>query len=95
MRERYPYKNPINDAIIRLENTLHNPLHDEMMVIYKLGLEDGKFDVLDSIRAEIDSIELSGLVDGHTKYVFVRTAEQVKNMALDIIDKYKAESEDI
>lgn len=51
-------------------------------------------EVLDKIRDEIDSIELSGRVDGPTIFVFVRSAEQVKNMALDVIDKYKAEKED-
>lgn len=46
---------------------------------------------LDKIRAEINKIELSGIVDEHT--MFVRTAEQVKSMALEIIDKYRERSE--
>ena len=50
-----------------------------------------KTDVLDKIRAEIDGIEINGQVDEHT--MFIRTGEQVKQMALDIIDKYKSESE--
>lgn len=48
-------------------------------------------EVLDEIRAEIDGIEINGQVDEHTS--FIRTREQVKQMALDIIDKYIAESE--
>ena len=48
--------------------------------------------VLDKIRAEITSIAINGQVDEHT--MFIRTGEQVKKMALDIIDKYKAESEE-
>lgn len=48
--------------------------------------------VLDKIRAEIDGIEINGQVDEHTS--FIRTGEQVKQMAFDIIDKYKAESEE-
>ena len=44
---------------------------------------------LDKIKVEINKIELSGIVDKHT--MFVRTAEQVKNIALDIIDKYRNE----
>lgn len=48
--------------------------------------------ILDKIRAEIDRIEINGLVDEHT--MFVRGGEEVKQMALNIIDKYKTESEE-
>lgn len=41
---------------------------------------------LEKIREEINSIEISGQIDINTS--FVRTSEQVKNMALKIIDKY-------
>lgn len=48
---------------------------------------------LDEIRAEIAAIAVNGQVDEHT--LFMRTGEQVKQMALDIIDKYRTErSED-
>ena len=47
--------------------------------------------ILDKIRAEIDGIEINGRVDEHT--LFIRTGEQVKQMALDIIDKYRKEQE--
>lgn len=47
--------------------------------------------VLDKIRAEIDGIEINGRVDEHT--LFIRTGEQVKQMTLDIIDKYRKEQE--
>lgn len=46
---------------------------------------------LDKIREDITAISISGIVDEHT--MFIRTGEQVKQMALDIIDKYKAEFE--
>lgn len=49
-------------------------------------------DVLDKIRSEIAAIAMNGIVDEHT--MFIRTGEQVRKMALDIIDKYKGESED-
>ena len=39
---------------------------------------------IEQIRAEIDGIEINGQVDEHT--MFIRTGEQVKQMALDIID---------
>ena len=41
---------------------------------------------IEKIREEIDGIEINGQVDEHT--AFIRTGEQVKQMALDIIDKY-------
>jgi len=48
--------------------------------------------VLEKIRAEIDEIEINGQVDEHT--MFIRTGEQVKQMALEIIDKYREEQTD-
>ena len=48
---------------------------------------------LDKIRAEIAAMDLEGRVDAYT--LFIRTPEQVKQMALNIIDKYKAESEEV
>ena len=42
---------------------------------------------LDKIRAEITAIAINGQVDERT--MFIRTGEQVKQMALDIIDKYQ------
>ena len=48
--------------------------------------------VLEQIRAEIDGIEINGQIDEHT--AFIRAGEQVQQMALNIIDKYKAESEE-
>lgn len=39
------------------------------------------------IRAEINGIEINGQIDEHT--LFVRGAEEVKNMVLEIIDKYR------
>lgn len=47
---------------------------------------------LDKIISEIAAIEINGRVDDHT--LFMRTGEQVKQMVLDIIDKYKSESEE-
>jgi hypothetical protein len=47
-------------------------------------------EVLDKIQAEIDRIEINGQEDEHT--MFIRTGENVKQMALDIIDKYRNEN---
>lgn len=44
-------------------------------------------ELLDKIRAEIDGIEINGQIDEHT--MFIRAGEQVKQMALNIIDKYR------
>ena len=48
--------------------------------------------VLDKISAEIIAISINGQVDDHT--MFIRTGEQVKQMVLEIIDKYNEKSED-
>ena len=42
--------------------------------------------VIEQIRDEIEAIEINGQVDEHT--MFIRTGEQIKNMALEIIDKH-------
>lgn len=42
--------------------------------------------VIEDIKAEIKQIVVSGQVDEHIS--FIRTGEQVKIMALDIIDKH-------
>lgn len=52
-----------------------------------------KTDMLDKIRAEITAMAINEQVDEHT--MLIRTGEQVKQMALEIIDKYKAESEEV
>ena len=46
-------------------------------------------DALDKIRSEVTAITINGQVDEHT--MFIRTGEQVKQMALGIIDKYTSE----
>lgn len=43
-------------------------------------------EVLDKIRSEITAIAVNGQVDEHT--MFIRTGDQVKQMVLEIIDKY-------
>ena len=48
-------------------------------------------EVLNKIRVEIAAIAINGQVDEHT--LFIRTGEQVKRLALDIIDKYRGEQE--
>lgn len=56
-------------------------------IIEKYEIDDAPtVDVLEQIRAEIDGIEINGRIDEHT--MFIRTGEQVKQIALEIIDKY-------
>ena len=62
------------------DKALYNFAHNEMITMPTV-------DVLDKIRAEMDGIEINGQVDEHT--MFIRTGEQVKKMALQIIDKYR------
>lgn len=59
---------------------------------YLRGYSDGKSDTLDKIRSEVTAIAINGQVDDHT--LFIRTGEQVKQMVLEIIDKYMAEWSD-
>lgn len=58
---------------------------------YEQGYKQGVYDVLDKIRSEITEIVINGQIDEHT--AFIMTGEQVKQMMLDVIDRYKAESE--
>ena len=44
---------------------------------------------LDNLRAKINAIEISGQIDEHT--LFARSADGVKNMVLEIIDRYRNE----
>ena len=62
------------------------PFINKLCVSSGVCRED-KMKVLEQIRAEIDGIEINGQVDEHT--MFIRSGEQVKQMALDIVDKYK------
>lgn len=52
---------------------------------------DEEDDILNKIRAEVAAIAITGRVDDHT--MFTRTGDQVKQMILEIIDKYRKESE--
>lgn len=53
---------------------------------YFRGYKDGKSDVLDKIRAKIERLHY------HPKLDFIKN-DEVVGMALDIIDKYKTESD--
>lgn len=45
----------------------------------------------DNLRDEIDGIEINGQIDKHT--LFIKSGQEVKKIALEIIDKYRAGSE--
>ena len=59
---------------------------DEFPIVDKV-VKDSINEVLDKIRAEIENLHY------HPKLDFIRTDEVIE-MTLNIIDKYKAESED-
>ena len=48
-------------------------------------------EALDKIRTEVMAIAINGQVDEHT--LLIRTGEQVKQMTLDIIDKYRGDTD--
>lgn len=99
---------PCEDAISRkavLDMTTAIRTSDYSRIIEVVDIDDVKAlpsvkpqtplnvnELLNKIRAEIVEMDLEGRVDAHT--LFIRTPEQVKQMALEIIDKYKAESEE-
>ena len=64
---------------------------DEIVDIDRVNVftEADMVTMLDKIRAEIDNIKIYGQIDEHN--LFVRSADGVKEMALNIIDKYKNE----
>lgn len=67
------------DTTDYVDKALYNFAHNEMIAMPTVC-------DIGQIRAEIDGIEINGQVDEYT--MFIRTGEQVKQMALDIIDKY-------
>ena len=65
-----------------------------LMANIAVDMQDNKVDeVLDKIRAEIESIDtVKELDDSHM--VIIKYRQMIKDEVLEIIDKYKAESED-
>jgi len=61
---------------------------DEVFDLAKKAIEERKEDILDKISAEIADIYCGQYCENPL------TADAVREMALEIIDKYKAESED-
>ena len=59
---------------------------NNLILINKENYEPIDREILDKIRAEINGIEINGQIDEHT--MFIRAGEQVKRMALEIIDKH-------
>lgn len=64
-------------------------LKKEYEVISDISTVQSKNDILDKIRTEVANIEVCGQVD--QRAMFVRDGEQVKNMVIAIIDKYRQE----
>ena len=58
----------------------------DLVIRYMQALEN-KGNILDNIRAEIESIERYCTNNNHD--IWLRTPEEIKNEALHIIDKYK------
>ena len=68
---------------------------------YMCGYRDGKSDVLDKLRAEIAEYgsicaeyKMTGREDKDIEQLVTDVLKQAKKQVLDVIDKYKAESED-
>ena len=68
-----------------LKNGLINaPSEEAWCEAFKMAIDT--LTLVDDIKAEIKQIIINGQIDEHTS--FIRTGEQVKTMALDIIDKH-------
>ena len=66
---------------------------------YCRGYKDGKMDVLDTIREEINTFgslwvqyEITGHTDRDIQNIVVNVLKQEKEQVIDIIDKYKEET---
>ena len=69
---------------------LENKFMEEVAEVCDIAIEAIEaLQKFDNIRAEIEAIDISGRVDEHT--MFIRGGEEVKQMALKIIDKYTSE----
>lgn len=69
---------------------LENKFMEEVAEVCDIAIDAIEaLQMFDKIKAEIAAIDINGRVDEHT--MFIRTGEQVKQMALNIIDKYKSE----
>lgn len=79
------FLNKLSNDIEYMKKILSDAINNEETIV------EAKTDILD-IRAEIASIDVNGQDDEHT--MFIRTGEQVKQMALNIIDKYNTERYD-
>ena len=88
---RTEYREKVHEALnMAIKALEQESFMNKPCVAHQVCHED-KVKVLDKVRDEIAEIAINGQVDEHT--AFIRTGEQVKQVALDIIDKYKAESE--
>lgn len=77
----------IMEQMLEVEPIFTNFEHKAEIVISQLRADRDRLqDAIENIRAEITAISISGQVDEHT--MFIRSGEQVKQMALEIIDKH-------
>lgn len=75
---------------ILLDGLINAPSVHEWCMAFNMAIKAlEQTDVLDKIRAEIEAIAINGQVDANT--MFIRAGGQVKQMALEIIDKYRKE----
>lgn len=60
---------------------------DEMQKKVDKAIQSGT--LFDNLRTEIDNIKVYGQIDEHN--LFVRSADEIKKMALIVIDRYRNE----
>ena len=86
------------ELFIRENPTVETKINGSCVWIYFDGVNhytmptswwEQEISLFDKIKTEINAIEISGQIDEHT--MFVRSADGVKEMVLNIIDKYRNE----
>ena len=86
------------ELFIRENPTVETKINGSCVWIYFDGVNhytmptswwEQEISLFDKLRAKINAIEISGQIDEHT--LFARSADGVKEMVLNIIDKYRNE----
>lgn len=90
-RDRLDSRERIANMIEKAPTVKEINMKVPLEIMIKALEQKQKTDVLDKIREEITNIEIHGQIDQHT--YFERTGGQVKNIVLDIIDKYRKSEE--
>ena len=85
----------LDDAdCILIENAIANGTPHETVTEFADRCRDcGREKILNKIRAEVESIDTVKELDNNSYMVIIKSPQMIKDEVLEIIDKYKTESE--